>query len=45
MHLSKILVIMMLLYSYVFSIPEEFKENVISYGGEGEARIHVLAKK
>lgn len=33
------------LYSYVFSIPEEFKENVISYGGEGEARIHVLAKK
>ena len=32
------------LYSYVFSIPEKYKQQVISYGGEGEAKIHVLEK-
>ncbi len=33
------------LYSYVFSIPKEYNEQVISYGEEGEAKIHVLEKK
>ena len=33
------------LYSYVFSIPEEFQKNVVSYGETGEAKIHVLEKR
>lgn len=33
------------LYSYVFSIPDEYKQSVISYGLEWEAKIHVLEKK
>jgi hypothetical protein len=33
------------LYSYVFSIPEEWRENAQSYGSENEAKIHVLEKK
>lgn len=33
------------LYSYVFSIPEEYKKDVISYGKTSEAKIHVLEKK
>ena len=33
------------LYSYVFSIPKEYDIWVISYGWEGEAKIHVLTKK
>ncbi|MDA9129121.1 class I SAM-dependent methyltransferase [Candidatus Gracilibacteria bacterium] len=32
------------LYSYVFSIPEEYKNQVISHGKEDEAKIHVLEK-
>lgn len=32
------------LYSYVFSIPEEYKDRVASYGGDWEAKIHVLEK-
>jgi len=32
------------LYSYVFSIPEEWRENTMSYGEENEAKIHVLEK-
>lgn len=32
------------LYSYVFSIPEEYQKNVVSHGGEGEAKIHVVTK-
>jgi len=33
------------LYSYVFSIPDTCKNDVISYGEENEAKIHVLEKK
>ncbi len=33
------------LYSYVFSIPEEYKNNVVSHGGSHEAKIHILEKK
>lgn len=33
------------LYSYVFSIPDEYRKNVISYGEENQAKIHVLEKK
>ncbi len=33
------------LYSYVFSIPEEFRASSISYGQEHEAKIHILEKK
>lgn len=33
------------LYSYVFSIPEGYKKNVISYWDVDEAKIHVLEKK
>lgn len=33
------------LYSYIFSIPEKYKKNVISFGGKDEAKIHVLEKK
>lgn len=33
------------LYSYVFSIPEKYKKDSISYGGKNEAKIHVLEKK
>lgn len=33
------------LYSYVFSIPEEFQKHAISYGDEDEAKIHILEKK
>jgi len=32
------------LYSYVFSIPEEFRKYAQSYGEENEAKIHVLEK-
>lgn len=32
------------LYSYVFSIPEQYKGQVITYGGEYEAKIHILEK-
>jgi len=32
------------LYSYVFSIPEEFRKNIISYGSDWEAKIHILEK-
>jgi SAM-dependent methyltransferase len=33
------------LYSYVFSIPKEYSQWVISHGKENEAKIHVLEKK
>lgn len=33
------------LYSYVFSIPDEYKKDTVSYGQGEEARIHVLEKK
>lgn len=33
------------LYSYVFSFPDEYSDNVISYGEPTEAKIHVLEKK
>lgn len=33
------------LYSYVFSIPEEYQQDVVSHGSEEEAKIHVLEKK
>jgi len=33
------------LYSYVFSIPEEYNQGVISHWGENEAKIHILEKK
>lgn len=33
------------LYSYVFSIPEKYRQWVVSYGEENEAKIHVLEKK
>lgn len=33
------------LYSYVFSIPEEYRKNSTSYGDEKQAKIHVLEKK
>lgn len=33
------------LYSYVFSIPDEYNTYTTSYGSEKEARIHVLEKK
>lgn len=33
------------LYSYVFSIPEEYREWVVSHWGENQAKIHVLEKK
>ncbi len=33
------------IYSYVFSIPQEYKDNTISYGSEHQAKIHVLEKK
>lgn len=33
------------LYSYVFSIPEEHRDGVISHGEENEAKIHILEKK
>ena len=32
------------LYSYVFSIPEQYRNQVVSHGGEGESKIHVLEK-
>lgn len=32
------------LYSYVFSIPEEYRKSVVSHGREGESKIHVLEK-
>lgn len=32
------------LYSYIFSIPEIYEAQSISYGGENEAKIHVLEK-
>ena len=33
------------LYSYVFSIPEEYKHLAVSHGADGEAKIHILEKK
>lgn len=33
------------LYSYVFSIPDEFKHMVKSHWGDSEAKIHILEKK
>lgn len=32
------------LYSYVFSIPEEYSDKTISHGWEWEAKIHVLER-
>ena len=32
------------LYSYVFSIPEQYRNQVVSHGGEGESKIHVLER-
>ena len=33
------------LYSYVFSIPEEYRKEVVTHGAPDEAKIHVLEKK
>ncbi len=33
------------LYSYIFSIPKEYSESVVSHGGENQPKIHVLEKK
>ena len=33
------------LYSYVFSIPEEYRDMAISHGHKDQAKIHILEKK
>jgi hypothetical protein len=33
------------LYSYVFSIPKEYRKNAVTYGTENQAKIHVLEKR